>query len=71
MKLILEEFQDIVLEEISHIDLILGTILPNKAAYRMSGKEHEELQRQVDELVKKRVNSGEHESLYSSSLIGA
>ena len=28
-------------------------ILPNKAAYRMSPKEHEELQIQVDELVQK------------------
>ena len=32
---------------------MLGAILPNKTAYRMSPKEHEELQRQVDELVQK------------------
>ena len=64
MQPILEEFQDVIPEEIPHglsplrdiqhhIDLIPGDVLPNKAAYRMSPKEYEELQRQVDELVKK------------------
>ncbi|KAL4183359.1 hypothetical protein AMTRI_Chr11g97820 [Amborella trichopoda] len=36
-----------------HINLIPGSSLPNKAAYRISPKEHEELQKQVSELLKK------------------
>ena len=58
---ILEEFIDVVPEEIPHwlppmryiqhqIDLVPGSVLPNKSAYRISPKEHEELTRQVDEL---------------------
>uniref|UniRef100_A0A2N9HXI8 CCHC-type domain-containing protein n=1 Tax=Fagus sylvatica TaxID=28930 RepID=A0A2N9HXI8_FAGSY len=35
------------------IDLILGSMLPNKPAYRLNPKEHEELQRQVEELIEK------------------
>ena len=61
---ILAEFVDVVPEEIPHglppmrdiqhqIDLIPGSVLPNKPAYRMSPKEHEELKRQVDELLNK------------------
>ena len=53
---ILEEFVDVVPKEIPHglppmrdiqhqIDLVLGYVLPNKSAYRMSPKEHEELTR--------------------------
>ena len=64
VKLILEEFFDVVPEEIPHglppmrdiqhqIDLVPGSILPNKSAYRLSPKEHEELTRQVDELIDK------------------
>lgn len=64
MQQLLKEFKDVVPDEIPfglplvrdiqhRIDLIHGSILPNKAAYRMSPKEHEELQRQVDELLKK------------------
>nr|GEW06827.1 hypothetical protein [Tanacetum cinerariifolium] len=42
--------------EVQHfIDLVSSSALPNKAAYRMNPKEHEELQRQVDELLKKGV----------------
>ena len=61
---ILAEFVDVVPEEIPHwlppmrdiqhqIDLVPGSVLPNKPAYRMSPKEHEELTRQVDELLNK------------------
>ena len=62
VKPIIEEFVDIVLEEIPHglpptrdiqhlIDLIPFSVLPNKSAYRMSPKKHEELKRQVDDLI--------------------
>ena len=61
---ILEEFVDVVPEGIPHglppmrdiqhqIDLVPGSVLPNKSANRMSPKEHEELTRQVDELLDK------------------
>uniref|UniRef100_A0A2N9EJL2 Integrase catalytic domain-containing protein n=1 Tax=Fagus sylvatica TaxID=28930 RepID=A0A2N9EJL2_FAGSY len=60
----LKEFSDVVPEEIPHslphmkdmrhcIDLVLGSMLPNKPAYRLNPKEHEELQRQVEELIEK------------------
>ncbi|XP_056177355.1 uncharacterized protein LOC130140847 [Syzygium oleosum] len=45
---LLQEFKDAVSKEISP-----GAVIPNKAAYRMISKEHEELQRQVDELLAK------------------
>ena len=64
--MILEEFADIVYEEIlfglppmrdiqHQIDLILGLALPNKPTFRMSLKENEELkkQEQVDDLFDK------------------
>ena len=58
------EFVDVVHEEIPHglppmrdiqhqIELVPGSVLPNKPAYRMIPKEHEELTRQVDELLNK------------------
>jgi hypothetical protein len=61
---LVEKFPDVVPEELPpglppmrdiqhHIDLVPGSILPNKAAYRMNPTEHEELQRQVDELITK------------------
>ena len=56
IKPILKEFFDIVSNEIPnalppmrdiqhHINLVLGVVLPKKATYRMSPKEHEKLQR--------------------------
>ena len=64
VELILVEFVDVVPEEIPHglppmrdiqhqIDLVPSSVLPNKPAYMMSPKEHEELTRQVDELLNK------------------
>jgi hypothetical protein len=58
----LEKFLDVIPEELPpglppirdiqhHIDLVLGFALPNKVAYQMNLREHEELQRQVDELI--------------------
>jgi hypothetical protein len=36
-----------------HIDLILGASLPNKAAYRLTPRENEEVRNQVQELLDK------------------
>ncbi|GKC13635.1 hypothetical protein Tco_1010417, partial [Tanacetum coccineum] len=59
-----EEFKDVVSEEfppilppmrdIQHcIDFVPGAVIPHKAAYRMNPEEHEELQRQVQDLLEK------------------
>eukprot|EP00253_Pinus_taeda_P008970 PITA_08970 len=61
---LLQEFGDIVVDDlpdelpprrgISHcIDFIPGASLPNKAAYHMSPKDHEEIRKQVQELLDK------------------
>nr|GEU45589.1 hypothetical protein [Tanacetum cinerariifolium] len=61
MKPLIEKYADVMPKELSSglppiqfpIDLIPGSSLPNKAAYRMSLKEHKELQRQVEEAMVK------------------
>jgi hypothetical protein len=61
---LLEEFADIVVDErprslplirsvSHHIDLIPGASLPNKAAYRLTPQENEEVKRQVQDLLDK------------------
>jgi hypothetical protein len=61
---LLEEFTDIVVDELPcllppirsiryHIDLIPGASLPNKAAYRLTPQENEEIKRQVQDLMDK------------------
>jgi hypothetical protein len=58
---LLGEFADIIVDELScslppmrsvsqHIDLIPGSSLPNKATYRLTPQENEEVKRQVQEL---------------------
>jgi hypothetical protein len=61
---LLEEFADIVMDELPHslppirsvshhIDLIPGASFPNKAAYRLTPQENEEVKRQVQDLLDK------------------
>jgi hypothetical protein len=61
---LLEDFTDIVVDELPrsfppmrsvshHMDLIPGASFPNKAAYRLTPQENEEVKRQVQELLDK------------------
>ncbi|XP_071939944.1 uncharacterized protein [Coffea arabica] len=61
---LLQEFEDIFLEDVPdglpplrgiehQIDLIPGALLPNKPAYRIGPEETKELQREVEELLRK------------------
>jgi hypothetical protein len=61
---LLEEFADIVVDELPrslppirsvshHIDLIPGASFPNKAAYRLTPQENEEVKRKVQDLSEK------------------
>jgi hypothetical protein len=61
---LLGEFADIIVEELPHslppmrsvshhIDLIPGASFPNKAAYRLTSQENEEVKRQVQDLMDK------------------
>jgi hypothetical protein len=61
---LLEEFADIVVDELPrllpligsishHIDLIPGASLPNKASYKLTPQENEEVKRQVQDLMDK------------------
>jgi hypothetical protein len=61
---LLKEFADIIVDELPcsspsmrsvshHIDLIPGASFPNKAAYRLTPQENEEVKRQVQELLDK------------------
>lgn len=60
----LENYCDIIVDDFpnelppirkisQHIDLILGENMPNKAAYRMTPTENEEIRKQVQELLDK------------------
>ena len=61
---LLENFVDIVVDELPHllppirsidhhIDLISGSSLPNKAVYRLTPRENDEVKKQVQELLDK------------------
>nr|GFA60945.1 retrotransposon protein, putative, Ty3-gypsy subclass [Tanacetum cinerariifolium] len=53
-----------VMQDIQHcIDFVPGLSIPNKLAYRMNPKEHEELQRQVTKLLEKVFDEGEYHQI--------
>ena len=63
---LLENFTDIVVDDLPcslppirsishHNDLIPGVSLPNKAAYRLTSQENEEVKKQVQDLMDKRL----------------
>jgi hypothetical protein len=64
VKAMLDEFVDIIVDDFPnalppirsishHIDLIPGASLPNKATYRMTPQENEEIKKQVQEILDK------------------
>jgi len=66
--LVIKEFIDVLPKDLSNklppmrgiqhaIDLVLRTSLPNLSHYRMNPTEHAELKRQVDELVRKSLET--------------
>jgi hypothetical protein len=75
---LLEEFVDIVVDElpcslppirsiIHHINLIPRSSLPNKAAYRLTSQENEEVKRQVHDLMDKGLIQRELDSMCCSN----
>jgi hypothetical protein len=75
---LLEEFADIIVDELPHslppmrsvshhIDLIPGASLPNKAAYRLTPQENEEVKNQVQDLLDKGLVRESLESMCRSN----
>ena len=77
---LLQEYGDVFLEEAPHglppirmiehqIDFMPGAAISNRPAYRSNLEETKELQRQVNELMEKRIRERNHESMCSSRFI--